>query len=151
MWLFNSYEKFGGGEETWMILFSSAFTFDLASRPEDGGLSENKEILSIICFWSLWPTKKKGLSLKTVCLLNLSSSIEPSFMEDLGSVAQPCPTPFWLTAVFCSEIHSVFMDIAVIFYSSYSSTSPLIILLVTVILFLFIQIFHSANCLPVIC
>lgn len=149
MWLFNSYEKFGG-EETWMILFSSAFTFDLESRPEDRGLSEN-EILSISCFWSFWPTKKKGLSLKTVCLLNLSSSVEPSFMEDLGSIAQLCPTPFWLTAVFCSEIHSIFMDIAIIFYSSNSSTSPLIILLVTVILFLFIQIFHSANCLPVIC
>ena len=97
----------------------------------------NKEILRIICFWSFWPTKKKGFSLKTVYLLNLSSSIEPSFIEDLGSIAQLCPIPSWLTAVFCSEIHSIFMDIAIIFYSSYSSTSPLIILLVTVILFLF--------------
>ena len=121
--------------------FSSALTFAQESRPHDEGLSENKGILSIICFWSSWPPKKKGLSLKTVSLLNLGSSSLSSSTEDLGPVAQPCPTPFSISAVFWSEIHSISIDIPIIFYFSYSSTSPLIIFPVIVLSYFFLSKF----------
>lgn len=79
--LFNNYEKLLGKKETFW-LSTELRTFAVQSRPHDG-LSESKGFLNVICFWSSWSPKKKGLSLKTFSLLNLYSSSLSSSIEDL--------------------------------------------------------------------